>query len=164
MPPEIIGINLVGLELEAQYDYCKTSPNQRNRSSNHLISFTSVACGVFEAEGRGEGLKDGDTLYFSLKGSKGLILPLKVESLRYLIEPSDQWQASLKGDAFESLSIFTWQVQCNSCEHQEPLEFACRSGDSQENQVFHAETRLKALGWSVTSGKHLCPTCRKQLN
>jgi len=164
MLPETIGINLVGLELEAQYDYCKTSPNQRSRASNHLISFTSVSSGVFEAEGRGEGLKNGDTLYFSLKGSKGLVFPLEVESLRYLIEPNDQWHASLIGEAFEALSIFTWQVQCNVCEHQESLEFVCRSEDSQEVQVFHAETRLQTLGWSVQSGKHLCPECRKSLN
>ena len=118
--------------------------------------------GAYRAEGRGEGLEVGDTLYLTLKGSKDLSLEFLIEDIRYFIEPVDQWQAELRGVAFETLSIFTWQVICDECQLTYPLEFVCNLGDSQEAQVFHARSRLKALKWLVNDQKHVCPTCASE--
>jgi hypothetical protein len=156
-----IEINVVAETLPERTNYRKTSPNQRLAESRTLLSFSSLAPGSFKAEGKGGGLTEGDVLYVSLKGSKTLSLPLVVAKISYLIEPADHWQAELHGEPFGQLKIHVWQVKCDVCQTTTPLEFVSRSEDSSDEQVFHAETRLVALGWKKSEGQHICPGCAK---
>ncbi|MFC3151155.1 hypothetical protein ACFOEK_08950 [Litoribrevibacter euphylliae] len=154
-----IAINLIGDDIPLQKNYRKTSPGKRSADANSLLSFTSLNPGSFSAEGKGKGLEVGETVFVSLKGSKTLSLPLMIKSITYLIEPADHWQAELEGESFGSLNIYTWQVNCDSCQQPYPLEFVSRSDDDSSAQIFHAETRLTALGWLLDNGQHICPVC-----
>lgn len=154
-----IAINLVARELPDRTNYRKTSPNVRTEHSNALLSFSTHSQGRFSATGKGVGLSTGDVIYVSLKGSKTLSLPLTVDQVSYLIEPSDQWQAELSGEEFGSLNILTWQVKCDVCQESYPLEFVSRECDDSDAQVQHAESRLIALGWRKSESKHICPDC-----
>lgn len=154
-----IDINLIGDDIPDGKDYRKTSPNTRSEQSNVLLSFASQKPGCFNAEGRGQGLQADDVVFVSLKGSKTLTLPLTIKRVIYLIEPPDHWQAELIGEEFGSLNIHTWQVKCDSCQQQYPLEFVSRHLDDAGAQVFHAESRLSALKWLLQGDKHICPEC-----
>jgi hypothetical protein len=99
-----------------------------------------------------------------LKGSQDLVHRLAVVELRYFIEPPEQWQATLQGEAFDELKIYTWQVNCNKCSEQYSFEFVCQSEDDSHTQVLHAGTRLKALGWSVEGSRHVCVDCMRRKN
>lgn len=150
-------INTTSPECETRFDY--RGSKKKKVLGRELQAIKTVKQGFYQAEGRGEGLTVGDTLYLNLKGSKHLTLPLTIAELRYLIEPSDHWQATLTGEPFKALQIYTWQVVCDDCQQSFPLEFVSRHGDNDEEKAFHATTRLTTLQWQTQSEKHVCPEC-----
>jgi hypothetical protein len=157
-----IQINQCRPECEAHLDY--RSSKERNALQNEVVSIASDMLGNYRVEGRGKSLAVGDELYFTLKGSQDLVHRLAVVELRYFIEPPEQWQATLQGEAFDELKIYTWQVNCNKCSEQYSFEFVCQSEDDSHTQASHAGTRLKALGWSVEGSRHVCVDCTRRKN
>lgn len=160
MKENAIYINTIKPDLPSRLDYRKG--NKARVGENALISFQGLSHQLFAVEGRGEGLAIGDEVFFTLKNSKTLVLPLLIKRIDYLIEPSDHWKAELEAaQAFDTLSIYTWQVECNVCHTVYPLEFVVWPESDQSEQVNQAEIRLAALGWGSESGKHICVKCQK---
>lgn len=127
-----------------------------------LIECRALAPGRYQVTGNGGSIKSNDTLVVSLKGSRDLSMRLHVDKVRHLINPPGQWVAVAHGPAFTELSIFNWQVACDSCGKQLDFEFAVDSALGKKAQAPAADARIAELGWCKQEGRHLCPTCLKK--
>ena len=143
----------------------KKSNNLARATVNELLSFKSLANGQFEADGKGDGLKQGAEIILSLKGANDLVLRFHIERVDYMIEPSDHWKALLKCEAFNQLLINQWRIECDQCGEVSSLEFVSHPDDVQEAKVLHATDRMTALGWrKITETTHICPKCLDALS
>ncbi|MEQ9724398.1 hypothetical protein ABRP29_02065 [Pseudomonas sp. WHRI 8822A] len=132
--------------------------NQLN-PEHTLIECRALAPGRYQVTGNGGSIKGNDTLVVSLKGSRDLSMRLQVDKVRHLINPPGQWVAVAHGPAFTELSIFNWEVTCDSCGKQLDFEFAVDTALGKKAQTPAADARLAELGWRKQQDKHLCPAC-----
>lgn len=120
-----------------------------------------MGSGRYAVEGVGTGVRRGDQLRFTLKGSTTLELRLEVVELRTKIIPQDGWAAVLSGQDFDSLDIHRWSIVCDGCGGKMDFEFAARSGAPQAVLHVAASERIQELGWVTEQAQHLCPGCGK---
>jgi hypothetical protein len=124
-----------------------------------LTECRALAPGLYQITGNGGGVRSGDQLLVTLKGSRDLCLQLQVDKVRHLINPPGQWQAVARGPAFTELEILNWQVDCDRCGTRLDFEFAVDAALGNAARPAAAEHRLSELGWSTQAGLHICPAC-----
>ena len=89
----------------AEHDFRRSALNP----SHTLIECRTIADGLYQVTGQGDGIQPGDTLICTVKGSRDLPLPLRVGKVRYLINLAGQWTATpAAGSAAHSTSVSRW--------------------------------------------------------
>jgi hypothetical protein len=126
-----------------------------------LTECRALAPGLYQVTGNGGGVRSGDQLLVTLKGSRDLCLQLQVDKVRHLINPPGQWQAVARGPAFKELEILNWQVDCDRCATRVDFEFAVDAALGAGARPEAAASRLGELGWSTQGGLHICPACQE---
>lgn len=138
---------------EHDFRYTLFNPNHT------LIECRALLPGRYQVTGLGGSIQVGDDLIVTLKGSKSLSQSLRVEKVRYLINPPGQWVAVCSGPAFKQLAIYTWDVKCDQCGQVTAVEFAVDDALGEAARKAAAEQQLQQLNWKNNQGQHLCPKC-----
>ncbi|MEB3733400.1 hypothetical protein ULG90_24260 [Halopseudomonas pachastrellae] len=141
----------------AEHDFRRTALNP----SHTLIECRTLGAGLFQVTGQGGGVRSGDELICTVKGSKDLPMRLTVDKIRYLINPPGQWTASARGPDLRGQSVLGWSITCDECGREQPFEFLAADRDDLSARTAKAVTRISELGWQPRGDNHLCPACAK---
>ncbi len=129
---------------------------------HEIKDFEAMGSGRYAVKGVGQGVKVGDHLRFTLKGSQALELRLQVLEVRHKIVPENSWSAVLEGDDFASLDIHRWSIVCDGCQSKMDFEFSAAVGAEAAGLAAAAGLRIEGLGWATRGQDHICPTCHKE--
>lgn len=129
------------------------------KPAHTLIECRALSAGRYQVTGTGGGIRSGDQLLVTLKGSRDLCQQLTVDKVRHLISPPGQWVAVASGPVFTELAILNWKVDCDGCGKQLDFEFAVDAALGEQARAPAAEQRIAELGWHNRDSKHFCPTC-----
>jgi hypothetical protein len=141
----------------AEHDFRRTALNP----SHTLIECRTLGAGLFQVTGQGGGVRSGDELICTVKGSKDLPMRLTVDKIRYLINPPGQWTASARGPDLRGQSVLGWSITCDECGREQPFEFLAADRDDLNARTSKAVARISELGWQPRGDNHLCPACAK---
>ena len=141
----------------AEHDFRRTALNP----SHTLIECRTLGAGLFQVTGQGGGVRSGDELICTVKGSKDLPMRLTVDKIRYLINPPGQWTASARGPNLRGQSVLGWSITCDECGREQPFEFLAADRDDLNARTTKAVARISELGWQPRGDNHLCPACAK---
>ena len=141
----------------AEHDFRRTALNP----SHTLIECRTLGAGLFQVTGQGGGVRSGDELICTVKGSKDLPMRLTVDKIRYLINPPGQWTASARGPDLRGQSVLGWSITCDECGREQPFEFLAADRDDLSARTANAVTRISELGWQPRGDNHLCPACAR---
>jgi hypothetical protein len=132
------------------------------KPTHTLIECRTLAAGLYQVTGQGGGIKPGDTLICTIKGSRDLPMPLLVDKVRYLINPPGQWTATAKGPDLRGHAVLGWSIQCDQCAREQAFEFLVLDADNLTTRTTKAVERISELGWVPQGENHLCPACAKK--
>ncbi len=141
----------------AEHDFRRTAFNP----SHTLIECRTLGAGLFQVTGQGGGVRSGDMLICTVKGSQDLPMRLEVDKIRYLINPPGQWTASARGPDLRGQSVLGWSITCDECGREQPFEFLAADRDDLNARTSKAVARISELGWQPRGDNHLCPACAK---
>ncbi|MAG64258.1 hypothetical protein [Pseudomonas abyssi] len=141
----------------AEHDFRRTALNP----SHTLIECRTLGAGLFQVTGQGGGVRSGDELICTIKGSKDLPMRLTVDKIRYLINPPGQWTASARGPDLRGQSVLGWSITCDECGREQPFEFLAADRDDLNARTTKAVARISELGWQPRGDNHLCPACAR---
>lgn len=141
----------------AEHDFRRTALNP----SHTLIECRTLGAGLFQVTGQGGGVRSGDELICTVKGSKDLPMRLTVDKIRYLINPPGQWTASARGPDLRGQSVLGWSITCDECGREQPFEFLAADRDDLNARTTKAVARISELGWQPRGDNHLCPACAR---
>ncbi len=141
----------------AEHDFRRTALNP----SHTLIECRTLGAGLFQVTGQGGGVRSGDELICTVKGSKDLPMRLTVDKIRYLINPPGQWTASARGPNLRGQSVLGWSITCDECGREQPFEFLAADRDDLNARTTKAVARISELGWQPRGDNHLCPACAR---
>lgn len=141
----------------AEHDFRRSSLNP----SHTLVECRTLTAGSYQVTGQGGGIKPGDTLTCTVKGSKDLPLRLQVNKVRYLINPPGQWTAAATGPDLSDQVVLGWSIRCDSCNKEQAFEFLAREKDDLTQRTNKAVQRITELNWTSHGDHHLCPKCTK---
>lgn len=141
----------------AEHDFRRTALNP----SHTLVECRTLGAGLFQVTGQGGGVRSGDELICTIKGSKDLPMRLTVDKIRYLINPPGQWTASARGPDLRGQSVLGWSITCDECGREQPFEFLAADRDDLNARTTKAVARISELGWQPRGDNHLCPACAR---
>lgn len=142
----------------AEHDFRRNALNP----SHTLIECRTLGAGLYQVTGRGGGIQPGDRLICTVKGSRDLPLPLRVEKVRYLINPPGQWTATAQGPDLRGQAVLGWSIRCDECGREQAFEFLAAERDDLATRTKKAVERIGTLGWQPRGENHLCPGCARK--
>ena len=139
----------------AEHDFRRTALNP----SHTLIECRTLGAGLFQVTGQGGGVRSGDELICTVKGSKDLPMRLTVDKIRYLINPPGQWTASARGPNLRGQSVLGWSITCDECGREQPFEFLAADRDDLRDTGDGEDLVAKIEFGEGTQLQRSCFTC-----